>query len=234
MDKMQGKLYGIGVGVGNPMDITLRAFDLIKNCDVIFFPNKNKDECVAYKIVRQILPELDSKNLVFCDFPMTKDSEILKRSWKMAADKVCDFLRRGIDVCFLMIGDPSIYSTYFYVDEIVCERGFETCIVSGVTSFCSAAAVLGIPLASMNEQIHIVPSSCEISEALNLDGTLIFMKSGKRLSVLREELMRYSEGKKISVYGVSNCGMENERVYFSAREIDSSSGYLTTVIVKKT
>lgn len=233
MNEMSAKLYGIGVGVGNPMDLTLGALNLIKKCEVIFFPNENKDDCVAYKIVRQILPELDSRTLIFCDFPMTKDSEILKRSWEFAADKICDYLQKGLDVCFLTIGDPSVYSTYFYVDEIVCERGFGTCIVSGVTSFCSAAAVLGIPLASMNEQIHIIPSSYDISDALNLDGTLIFMKSGRRLSVLKEELIKYSGKEKISVYGVSNCGMENQRKYFSAQELDCCSGYLTTVIVKK-
>lgn len=52
---MKGKLYGIGVGPGDPELLTLKGVRLINECDVIAIPNKNKEKCVAYKIVKGIV-----------------------------------------------------------------------------------------------------------------------------------------------------------------------------------
>lgn len=38
--------------------------------------------------------------------------------------------------------------------------------------------------------------------------------------------------KKMTVYGVTNCGMESERVYRGLDELTEAKGYLTIVIVK--
>ena len=48
-----GILYGIGVGPGNPKLMTLEAIETIRSCDVILLPAVSKDECYAYRIVRQ-------------------------------------------------------------------------------------------------------------------------------------------------------------------------------------
>ena len=38
---MKGKIYGIGVGIGDPEDITLKAIKRIKESDVIVCPSSN-------------------------------------------------------------------------------------------------------------------------------------------------------------------------------------------------
>ena len=61
------------------------------------------------------------------------------------------------------------------------------------------------------------------------------MKSGKRLTELLKALREQQDaGRNIQVYGVTNCGMENERVYRGIDELESAEGYLTTVITKMT
>ena len=52
------------------------------------------------------------------------------------------------------------------------------------------------------------------------------MKSGKRLAELKKELLALKEN---NVYAVSNCGLPNEKHYYSAEELDEESGYLTIV-----
>ena len=227
---MSGILYGIGVGAGSADELTLKALETIKNCSVIVFPNKAKDECRAYQLVKENLPEIESKKLVFCDFPMTKDKNALTIAWKNAAKQICDELKEN-SVAFLTIGDASIYSTFFYIKTLVEKEGFKTDVISGIPSFCAVAAKLGMSLALDAEQIHIIPDADDLEKAFLLSGTLIFMKIGRKLGALKEFLIKNQS--KIQEFGaVSNCGFEDEKICRTPQELDESK-YLTVIIVKK-
>ena len=58
---MKGKLYGIGIGPGDPELLTLKAVRLIREADVIAVPGKVKTETVAYQITVQAVPEIAEK-----------------------------------------------------------------------------------------------------------------------------------------------------------------------------
>ena len=106
-------------------------------------------------------------------------------------------------------------------------------MISGVPSFCASACRLGISLGEKNEEIHIIPASYSIEEALKYSGTCIYMKSGRHLKELLAGLREQQEkGRRLRAYGVANCGMENEQVYQGLDELERAEGYLVTVIVK--
>ena len=63
----------------------------------------------------------------------------------------------GQNVVFLTLGDPTIYSTFSYLSRIAANDGYNTEMVSGVPSFCAAAARLNLPLAEGSEPLHIFP-----------------------------------------------------------------------------
>lgn len=103
-----------------------------------------------------------------------------------------------------------------------------------VQSFCAAAARLGISLGEMMDEIHIIPASYDVRDTVGYGGTCVYMKSGKKLAELIE-VLRTGDAirkKKMIVYGVTNCGMESERVYRGLDELTEAKGYLTIVIVK--
>lgn len=107
------------------------------------------------------------------------------------------------------------------------ERGYETEICAGVTSFCAAAAAVKEPLVLGSELLVVLPASCaELEELCDVKGTKVIMKSGRSVSEIRGKL----KGK--SVYAVENCGYENQRIFGSLDEIDEDSGYFTTIIAK--
>ena len=58
---MTGKLYGIGVGPGDPELLTLKAVRLIRDCEILAVPGTIKEETTAYRIVYQVLPEIAKK-----------------------------------------------------------------------------------------------------------------------------------------------------------------------------
>ncbi|MCR4943573.1 MAG: hypothetical protein K5986_03795 [Clostridium sp.] len=60
-----GKLYGVGVGPGDPENLTLKAVRIINESDIIAVPNTSKDKCIAYKIVKQAIPDIDNKEFFF-------------------------------------------------------------------------------------------------------------------------------------------------------------------------
>lgn len=102
-------------------------------------------------------------------------------------------------------------------------------MVSGVPSFCAAAARLGEPLVSGAEQLHILPSSYPLAEGLAYPGVKVLMKAGSRTGKVRELLT----GENLRVQGVERCGMDGERVYRSAEEMDEQAGYYTVLVVKE-
>ena len=85
-----------------------------------------------------------------------------------------------------------------------------------------------------SEEIHIIPGSYDLTNTVNYRGTCIYMKSGKALSELIKHLEEMKRSRKMGIYGVSNCGLENEKVYFSIDELknEMDSSYLTVVITK--
>ena len=225
----EGILYGIGVGPGEPELITLKALKRIQESDIIILPAEPKEECYAYLSVKEVWPEIEQKEIICLPFPMVRDKELLKKAQDTIYKKIKDLLLMGKKVGFLTIGDPSIYSTYSYIRKRMEQDNFAFETISGVPSFCAAAAALGISLGENNQEIHIIPASYNIKESFLLTGTKVYMKSGKRLAELKKELLALKEN---NVYAVSNCGLPNEKHYYSAEELDEESGYLTIVVVK--
>lgn len=229
---MKGILYGIGVGPGDPELLTMKALSRMKACEIIILPAAHITDCYAYNIVKEIYPEITTKKLLCMEFPMVKEKEKLEEAHEQIFIKIRDLLQNGDSAAFLTIGDPTIYSTYMYIHKRMIKEGIEAHIINGIPSFCAAAAVMGISLGEKKEEIHIIPASYEVEEALHLKGTKIFMKSGKQLLKLKEVLKKSSIVENSSVYAISNCGMKNEIIYSSMEEISQESGYLTIVIVK--
>ncbi len=225
---MAGRLYGIGVGPGDPELLTLKALRLIKESDVIAVPGQIPQETVAYKIVEGICPEIENKELLGIHMPMTKEKDVLEKCHAEGVRILCRELEAGKTVSFLTLGDPAIYSTYFYLHEGVERAGYSAEIVSGVASFCAAAARLKTSIAMGAQQIHVIPAYDQAGEALALPGTKILMKAGRKLSAVREQLKDLPA----EVYLVENCGMEEEHICRGAENMPETAGYYTLVIVK--
>lgn len=227
-----GKLYGIGVGPGDSELLTLKGARLIREADVIVIPRSGQKINVAYTIAVGAVPEIKNKNIVEVDMPMVRDKKKLKEAHKVAADTVEGFLKEGKVVSFLTLGDPSVYSTYIYIHDIILERGYDAQIIAGVPSFCAVAARLNEGLTEASEGLHILPASYDgLEETLKLRGTKVLMKSGKDISKVKK-LLRNMDSKE-SVRMVERCGMDGERVYNNIDDIDENASYFSVLVVKE-
>ena len=227
---MTGVLYGVGVGPGDPELMTLKAVRLIKENDIIALPGADAKETVAYRIASAAVPELAEKTLLSVYMPMTHDKGEQEKCHRVGAEKIEGYLAQGRNVVFLTLGDPTVYSTFMYIRQIVEEDGFEIRLVSGVTSFCAAAARVNQPLGIREEQIHIYPAVYSLTEELSPEGTCVLMKSGSRMKQVKE-IIRESGRDAVMV---ENCGMEDEKVYSHVDEIPDTAGYYSLIIARKT
>ena len=204
----KGTLYGIGVGPGDPELMTVKAIRTILACDVIAAPLTNAEKQSALDIARRHVGE---KPVLPLDLPMTREEAVLRKNRVAAAGRIIEQLDEGKDVGFLCLGDPMIYSTYGYIQAIVAGRGYAVAAVSGVTSFCAAAAALGEPLCEGGEALHIIPAAYgDLDAALALDGVKVLMKPGKQWRGAREAIKRKAGASK--VFLAMRVGMEGERL----------------------
>lgn len=230
-NQKSGKLYGLGVGPGDPELLTMKAARLIRECDVIAVPASGKETNVAYEIARGAVPEIETKELLKVPMPMVRDESRLKESRDKAAEAVIAELKKGKDVAFLTLGDPSIYSTYIYIHNRVAALGYETEIIPGIPSFCAAAARLNEGLTEASEALHIIPASYEgVEEAVALRGTRVLMKSGKSIGKIKALLADMENPPSVKM--VERCGMQGERVFSRLEDLDEDAGYYSILVLK--
>lgn len=225
---MGGIAYGVGVGPGDPELMTQKAIRIIRENQVIAVPGKEARESIAYKIAVAMVPELAQKELVPIPMPMVRDRKLLHGEHLKGARLLENYLDQGKNVVYLTLGDPSIYCSFSYLQQILLSDGYAVETVPGVPSFCAAAARLNLPLTEWDEPLHLVPAVHETRGSLREPGTYVLMKSSSRMAETKE-LLRNS---KKEVFAVENCGMATEKLYRSLEEIPDDAGYLSLLIAK--
>lgn len=227
---MKGILYGVGVGPGDPELLTAKAIRLLRECDAIAAPKSADGRQTALDIASPYIGQ--DKSLLLFDMPMTHDKQARNASHDAAADALCALLDEGKTVVFLTLGDPTVYSTYWYVHRRVAARGYAAELVPGVPSFCAAAAAMGRALCEDGEMLHIIPASHgREREGLALPGSKVLMKAGRGVLRVRDELRE--SGQLEQAVLVERCGMEGERVICDLDELDEPSGYFSIILVKE-
>lgn len=225
----QGILYGVGVGPGDPELLTLKAVRLLQEADVIAAPDKGNGEQVALRIVDRWI---QGKPLLSCPMPMTREQAVLDRCHDEVANSIGALLDQGKTVVFITLGDPTVYSTYLYLHRRILAMGYRAELVPGVPSFCAAAARLNVSLCEGSQRLMIVPASrTELTDCLEQDANLVFMKAGRELGTLRQALAEHGLMKWASM--VADCGMPSEAVWEHLEDAPETSGYFTIVVVRQ-
>ncbi len=229
----KGKLYGIGVGPGDPELLTLKAKRIIETSPVLARPVKKAGESsTAFEIIR---PSVDLSGVEVIDllFGMTGNGDDYWEFGKIAGDEIIKHLSQGKDVSLITLGDVSVYSTFMYLEQYVSGKGYETEVIPGIPSFCGGAAKAKLPLVLGEECLAVVPSAKDnpmVPSALDSFDNVVIMKAGKSVGkILAMMKERGISGDCATV--ISNVGMPEE--YIGKADPDREYGYFTTVIVKK-
>lgn len=227
----KGKLIGIGVGPGDTDLLTIKAVKALETVPVICSPKSAKEkESIALSIVNPIIEKRkDYKRLMLVQplFPMIEDQKELEKYWDSASELIANYLDSGRDVAFITLGDPSIFSTFSYVQERLKDR-YVVETIPGITSFTACASAVDMPLVEKNEVLTVVPKIDDrLDEIMDYSDCVVLMKASRNTEKL-EEIIKAKDKEKI-IKSVENCTRENEKVVDG---FSSEKPYLTTTIVK--
>ena len=229
------KLYGIGVGVGEPEMITIKAVNILKKIDVVILPNAGREfSSTAYGIAKEYLKEgIEFIDMEFSMNPDVKQREIER---KQNAKVIEEHLDRGLNVGFITIGDPMTYSTYVYILEYLDEK-YQVETIPGISSFVDIASRVNIPLVIGDENLKVIGlyRKCDrdfIIKHIEENDNLVVMKASLKFEELKEALK--ITGNENNVVLVCDSGKPNQRVYFDIMDLKKDEiPYFSTLILKK-
>ena len=175
---MTGRLYGIGVGPGDPELITLKALRILQAVPVVAYQSAEDKNSVARGIIASHL--LGNQIEVGFHFPRSLDPEAAKPLIDRAIAPIEAYLDRGLDVGVICMGDPMFYGSFMYLYTRLSDR-FATEIVPGICSPMASAAVLGVPLSYRNDIFSVLSATLPIeileTQLLNADAVAIIKLS---------------------------------------------------------
>ena len=231
-----GRLFGVGVGPGDPELMTVKACEAIAAADVIAYPNAQHGRSVARRIAARHLRE-DHIELPLA-FPVTTETTdhpggyeaALGEFYDDAAAAVAAHLEAGRDVAVLCEGDPFFYGSYMYLHERLAGR-FHTIVIPGVTGFSAAAASAGAPLVKRDDVFMALPgtlSEQELGTRVRSTDAAVVMKLGRTFAKVRRAVEAAGAGER-GIY-VERASSEQERVV-PLREVDGEVPYMSLVLL---
>lgn len=185
MAKVKEGLVGIGVGPGDPELLTLKAAKAIQNADIIMCPASNENRpSIALSVVSSLIDKSKNQKIIKLIFPMTKDTEILKQTWKKNAKIMAQQVLSGNNVVYLTVGDPYLYSTWIYMHRNIKEShpDMNITVIPGIVSMFTFASKVGISIAEGAEKVAIIPSCYDLTSVKEIaknSEVMVFLKDGR-------------------------------------------------------
>ena len=231
-----GRLFGVGVGPGDPELVTVKGQRIIGACGVVAYPEKRPGSSIARRAAAPwIAAGCEELALVYpvttgeTDHPEGYEGA-LRDYYDDSAVQIAARLDAGHDVAVLCEGDPFFYGSYMYLHERLAQR-YATQVVPGVTAFSAAAAAAGTPLAKRDDVLVVAPGTLApdaLAEHLRGADAAVVMKLGRRFDGVRSALqIAQVDGRGVYVERASRV---DERVA-ALDAVDGEVPYMALVLV---
>lgn len=233
----KGRLFGLGVGPGDPELITLKALRYLREAPVVaYYVGKAK----RGNALTSVKPHLRSDQIRLpLVYPVTgKKPEppydyegVMRAFYDEAAEQVAEHLEAGRDVAALCEGDPFFYGSFMYLHDRLADR-FETEVVPGVCSVVASASVLRTPLVYRDQRLQVLAGTLpEETLTRMLDGVeaAAIMKLGSNFEKVRRVICGL--GLQDRALYVERATMDGERVVPLTEIAPETVPYFSMVLI---
>ena len=233
----KGRLFGVGVGPGDPELMTLKAVRAVAEADVVAHFAKAGNESNARAIVAAHLrPGVVELPLLY---PVTteidKDDPAYQRMigdfYDASAEAVAGHLDAGRTVAVLSEGDPLFYGSYMHLHVRLRGR-YPTEVIPGVTSLSGCWSEAGIPIAQGDDVLAVLPGTLaetELARRLGEADAAVVIKLGRNLAKVRRALS--ATGRIVDAIYVERGTMRDGAVMRLAEKRDDEAPYFAVVLV---
>ncbi|MGW1077263.1 precorrin-2 C(20)-methyltransferase [Streptomyces sp. NPDC002537] len=232
-----GRLYGVGLGPGDPSLMTVRAVEVITSADVVAYHSARHGRSIARSIAeRHLRADHIEEALVYPVTTETTDHPggyrgAMEEFYEEAAARLAAHLDAGRTVAVLAEGDPLFYSSYMHMHKRLADR-YPTEVIPGVTSVSAAAAALGTPLVEGEEVLTILPGTLpeeELTARLASTDSAVVMKLGRTFPTVRGALER--SGRLADARYVERATMAGQRTERLADVAPDSVPYFSVAVL---
>ncbi|MGW4479760.1 precorrin-3B C(17)-methyltransferase [Rhodococcus triatomae] len=234
---MTGKLWGIGLGPGDPELVTVKAARIIAEADVIAFHSARHGRSISRAVAAPYMRDGQiEEHLVYPVTTETVDHPggyqgAIDDFYLEASDTLAAHLAAGRSVALLAAGDPLFYSSYMHMHKRLCDR-FDAEVVPGVTSISAASAALGVPLVERDEVLTVLPGTLpaeELTRRLRETDSAAILKLGRTFPTVRKALA--DSGRLAEASYVERASTDRQRVIAAAAVDESEVPYFSIAIV---
>jgi precorrin-2/cobalt-factor-2 C20-methyltransferase len=188
-----GRLYGVGVGPGDPGLLTVRAREVLQAADVVAHFCKAGRRGIARGIVDAALGASRREHAM--PYPFTTEvpledssyAPVMEAFYGSCADQLAGLLGEGLSVAVICEGDPFFYGSYLHLHRRLAHR-VPTEVVAGVTGMSACWTRAGTPITSGDDVLTVVPGTLDqasITQHLRHADAAVVMKLGDNLPKVR-------------------------------------------------
>ena len=219
-----GKIYVVGLGPGNKENMTFRAYDVLKNSDII----------IGYKTYVDLIEGM---------FP---DKKIIKSYMKKEVARCEETLKLALEgniISLISSGDAGVYGMAGLMLEIAGDQ-VEVEIVPGITSANASASLGGAPivhdsvnisLSNLLTEWELIKKRIDLASQGDFVITLYNPKSSGRPELINEarDIMLKHKRKDTPVLIARNVGREGENYDITtlSEMLDYEINMFSTVII---
>lgn len=230
-----GTLYGVGIGPGDPEQITLRAAAILRSVDIVFtVDSPNAEYSISRSVVETLAPLKGHIEPLL--YTMAKDPAVRAAQERDNAAQITRALASGQNCAFATLGDPMTYSTFSSVLRLVRENlpNVEVEVAPGITSFAMLAAKSCESLTEKTGRLCLAPAfRPEMADSLEFaPGTsTVLLKTYRRREALFERLKKEKDA--TVIYGERLCLKGEYMTRDLAAMAERPETYLSLMLVKK-
>lgn len=227
---MTGKLFGVGVGPGDPDLLTVKAGKILAAVPVIAYLAPEEGDSLARSIAAPHIPEGLTEIVLRTPFvPGRHPAEVYEKG----AAEIAGHLDAGRDVAVLCEGDPFLYGSFISLFERLSDR-FETEVVPGVSSVMAAPAEAGLPLVTYDESLAVVPATLPedaLAARIGAADAAVVLKVGRHMAKLRRVLIRL--GRADTALYAERVGMPKDGRVLPLSQAPDKPPYFSLVLTKR-
>jgi len=228
---MAGKLYGLGIGPGDPDLVTLKALKIMQAVPVLAYLAAEGKSSLARSIVAGHLP--GNQEEIEMSTPMVAGKYPANDAYDKYCKEIAAKLDEGKDVAMLCEGDPFFFGSFMYVYGRLASD-YETVVVPGVSSAMASCCMLGVPITSRADVLTVLPaplSSEDLLSRLQMCDAAIIMKVGRHFAKVRDVLGTLDLTK--NAYYIEHATMENQKMMPLDEAKFEKAPYFSMIIVHK-
>ncbi|AUC15484.1 uroporphyrinogen-III C-methyltransferase [Tenacibaculum sp. SZ-18] len=207
------KITIIGAGPGDPELLTVKAYKLIKNADVILHDNLVSSNILDLNIAAE---------KIYVGRKFGDQSDQISRQDRIN-QLLHEYYLKGKKVIRLKSGDPYIYGRAAEEARYLVKHELPFEVVPGITASIAAANTLNIPITERNHSNAMLICTAHTADYSfeQLNGIAHMLKAGNTISIymglkslhrIIPKLLEVCKDETIPVNAISNVSRENQQI----------------------